>query len=193
MATKLPYLSDDHHFAIANVAAQSAELDIVLDSTVYLTIVPTEVSLYLVKNLGPDRLVEVLRLALVAELPKYELKINASFEWVKTMRSTRNQVLHWLHEGTDSEDIVRFTDKRRGRERKPKDFTAADIQKIADSIRDCYGEILEWWNLYNWHCEIRLHGRPEQLDHPPHWALPKKLRPPDKPPPRGRQPRKPPK
>jgi hypothetical protein len=87
-------------------------------------------------------------------LTEYAPKINALFERVKTMRGMRNQVLHWLHEGTDSQDIVRFTDKRRGRERKPKDFTAANIQKIADSIRDCYGEILEWWNLYNWHCEI---------------------------------------
>jgi hypothetical protein len=92
--TRLPYLSDDHHFAIANVAAQSAELDIVLDSAVYLTIVPKEVSLYLVKNLGPDRLVEILRLAFIAELSEYAPTINTLFERVKTMRSERNHVLH---------------------------------------------------------------------------------------------------
>jgi hypothetical protein len=192
MVTKLPHLSDDHHFALANVAAQSAELDIVLDSAVYLTIEPPEVSLFLVKSLAPDRLVEILRLALVAELAEYEPKINSLFQRVKTMREARNQVLHWLHEPTQSREIVRFSDKRRGRDKTPKDLTARDIQKIADGIRDCYSEILEWWNLYNWHHEVRLHGKPKHLAHPPNWALPKKLRPIDEPKPkkRGLPPRK---
>jgi hypothetical protein len=191
MVTKLPYLSDDHHFAIANVAAQAAELDLVLDSAVYLTIQPEQVSLYLVKNLGPDRLVEILKLALIAELPNYKNNISALFDRIKKCRRQRNEVLHWMHEAADSKDIVRFVDQRRGREPKPKDMTAKDIQQIADETQDCHFEIVEWFNLYNWHCEIRLHGTPEQLTHPPHWALPRKLRPPNKPPPRARQPRKP--
>jgi len=71
-------------------------------------------------------------------------------------------------------------DKRRGREAKPKDMTAKDIQKLADAIDANADELVEWWNLYNWHYEIRLHGKPSQLTHPPRWALPRALRPPRK-------------
>jgi hypothetical protein len=188
MATKLPFLSDDHHFAIANVAAHAATLDQIIDRLVYLTVEPDLVSEFLVKNISVDRLVDVLRLALVAELKNYASLIDRMFGRLKAARTERNRVLHWLHETTESPDIVRFTDKRAGREQNPKDYTAKDIQKIADTMQDSYDELVEWWNLYNWHHEVRLHGKPAQLAHPPRWALPKKLRPPNKQQPRGHQP-----
>ena len=41
--TKLSHMSDDHHFAIANVAPHSAILDHVIDKLIYLTIEPSQV------------------------------------------------------------------------------------------------------------------------------------------------------
>jgi len=191
MATKLPLLSDDHHFAIANVAAHSATLDLVIDRLVWLTIEPHNVAEFLVKNIPADRLVQILRLALIAELENYAAKIEALFGRIKKCRSERNHVLHWLYETTpDNPEAIRFIDRRGGRTPDPKDYTAADVQTIASTMADAYGELLEWWNLYNWHREVRLHGKPSQLAHPPRWALPKMLRRPKPTPPRGRPPRR---
>jgi hypothetical protein len=193
MATKLPFLSDEHHFAIANVAAEAAKLDHAIDRLVYLTIEPDLVSQFLVKTVPADRLVEILRLALLAELPSYATHINALFVRIKSVRKERNEVLHWLYEATDSPTIVRFTDKRAGREQNPKDYTASGIQKIAANIADSFNELLEWWDLYNWHHGVRLQGKRAQLVHPPRWALPKKLHPPNRQKPRAHPPRTDPK
>jgi hypothetical protein len=187
MATKLPFLSDDHHFAIANVAANSATLDHVIDRLVYLTIEPHDVAAYLVKNVPADRLVEIIRLAFVAELQEHSGLIDALFKQIKKCRTERNHVLHWLHESTDKPDVIRFTDKRGGRQQDPRDYTATGIQKIADAMAAAYGELLEWWSLYNWHHDARLFGKLGQLTPPPHLVLPKSLRPPGKPRPRARR------
>lgn len=192
MAIKLPYLSDDHHFAIAIVAAKSAELDHLIDTLLYLTIEPEDVSLFILKNVNSDRLVELLRLALGAELAQFKKDLDGLFERVKTVRTGRNQILHWLSESTESKDIVRFTDKRRGRERKPKDLTANDIQNIAIAIGECVDELVQWWNAYNWYRTVRSHGKSEKSAHPPYSTFPKKLRPSDKLRQHERQPRKPP-
>jgi hypothetical protein len=145
---------------------------------------------YLVKNVPTDRLVEIVRIAMVSEITEHASLIESLFGRIKKCRQDRNRILHWLHESTNKPDVVRFIDKRAGRDRNPKDYTAADIQAIAAITDAACDEIVEWWNLYNWHREVRLHGTRAQLAHPPHWALPKILRSQDKPPPRGRQPRK---
>ena len=196
MTTKLPFLSDDHHFAIANVAVHSATLDQTIDRLVYLTILPHSVAEFLVKNTPPDRLVEILRLTFVAELAQHSALIDALFGQIKKSRSDRNHVLHWLHESTEKPDVVRFArfaDKRGGRKASPKDYTASDIQKIADTMAESSGELLDWWNLYNWRCAARWRDTPEPPTAPPHFPLPKSLRQLSKSPPRGRQPRKRPK
>jgi hypothetical protein len=172
--SKQRHLPDEHHFAIANVAVRAAQLDHVIDGLAYFMVRPEPVSKYLVRTIGTDRLLEIIRLALISELSGYETQIAELFGRVTACRTNRNHILHWLSEGGAKDDIVRFTDMRRGRDRKPKDLTAKEIQMVADATFECADELLEWWNFYNWH--TTLHDRPDLLARPPRWALPRKLR-----------------
>jgi hypothetical protein len=152
MAVKLPFLSGEHHFAIANVAAYSATLDQSIERLVYIWFGdPKEITEFVLKNLSFDRLIELLRIMYEIRLPKHKDSITELFKAVKRSRGERNQIIHWMYEKTDASDTVQFRDRRPYRSSAPKRMSALDIQKVADDLHECTNSLIEWSVFADWY------------------------------------------
>jgi hypothetical protein len=152
MPVKLPFLSTEHHFAIANVAAYSATLDQSIERFIYLWLGdPTEIAEFILKTLSFDRLIELLRIMYEIRLPKHTANIEELFKKIKKSRGERNQVLHWMYEKTDASDTVQFRDRRPFRSSEPKRMSALDIQKVAGELHACLNGLTEWHIFADWY------------------------------------------
>jgi|ETNmetMinimDraft_13_1059891.scaffolds.fasta_scaffold17961_1 hypothetical protein len=83
MTTKLPQITVDHHFAIANVAARSSQMEIHIEKTVAKGLLnQPKTAESLLKNLGSDRVVGVLKSILLDAAPEEKRRID---HLIKTM------------------------------------------------------------------------------------------------------------
>ena len=180
MPTKLPFLPDEHQFAIALVAVTAAELDMTIEKLVYLMFgQPDSITEFILKNLHANRIMDFLLTLFLARLPNYEGYLNELFARIKTSRQDRNDLLHWLYDTSHKGDTIKIEDKRPFRHKPPREMTAGDIQVIADSLENCVDELVEWMILHDWVHGHPLSDKPEQQPRPPNWALPSKIRPPN--------------
>ncbi len=105
MTTKLPQITVDHHFAIANVAARPSQMEIHIEKTVakgLLNQLKTTESL--LKNLGSDRVVGVLKSILLDAAPEEKRRIDHLIKTIVDLRTKRNEILHWtLHSGLEDD------------------------------------------------------------------------------------------
>ena len=77
MTTKLPQITVDHHFAIANVAARSSQMEIHIEKTVAKGLLnQPKTAESLLKNLGSDRVVGVLKSILLDAAPEEKRRID---------------------------------------------------------------------------------------------------------------------
>jgi hypothetical protein len=135
MVDKLPFLSDDHHYAIAAVAARAAQLDAMIEASISILLnsVP-KTSKFILKNMNGDKYVGLLE-QMILDLSSERGAITAkAFERIKAVRGERNEVLHWLWGKSDDPTIGKYVSQRPHRERQERTKTAKEIQAIADEM-----------------------------------------------------------
>lgn len=97
MPKKLPFLPDEHHYAIAHVATRAAQLDYAIEYAVNAQMRShIETAEHLIKRLDTNRLVELLDALLRDNFPARLSEIEKLIEDIKTARAERNEILHWI-------------------------------------------------------------------------------------------------
>lgn len=162
MVTKLPFLSDDHHFAIANVAVRSGQMEYHIEHLTSETLAKLpQTAEFLLKNLGADRVVGLMQRALLDHHPADAEKIEKLVSEISRLRTERNEILHWIWGKSLVENEAIHLSFRPFREPQQRTKTAREIQKIAD---DMMGVIhaLGWWReeLFRERSRRALRGTP---------------------------------
>lgn len=145
MTTKLPHISDEHHFAIANVAARSAQMDVQIERTIAVALAKQpKTAEFLLKNLGADRVVGALKALLLDAQPEQEEPINRLIEKINDLRTERNETLHWTWiRGYEAGTAIAATN-RPFREFRHAARSAEQVQNIADEMRTVVQALLIW-------------------------------------------------
>jgi hypothetical protein len=145
MPTKLSFLTDDHHFAIANVAVRSGQMETHLEYFVgALLRWHQNTAEFLLKNLGNDRIVELLR-ALLRDEPLIDKdEAERIVSEIKRLRKERNEVLHWIWGKSLDEDVAVHLSYRPFRDQQLKTKTASEVQKIADDMLEVGKVLIRW-------------------------------------------------
>lgn len=138
MVPKLPYLTDEHHYAIARLAVYGAELDHVIELTVDVMFRNTpNTAKAVITNLTTDRLLGVLDALLADKYPTEAAQHSQMVADIKATRLDRNQVMHSLTDETgDDTEIVTFRSRRPYRKETDNDMSAKDIYDIALKMMD---------------------------------------------------------
>jgi hypothetical protein len=161
MPYKLPFISDEHHYAITNVALRVGQLDWQLEHLIS-TALPThrKMAEFLLTNLGADRLIGAARAVLLDVYPDDEAEISGLFDEIKAVRSERNELLHWVWGSTEEPTIAIHTSVRPFRQQQEKMKTAQQIQDIADRAMRTIEALVGWQNkLLLRYVEISLRGQ----------------------------------
>lgn len=178
MPRKLPFLPDEHHYAIARVAISAAQLDHAIERLIYLLLaLPDQVAEFILRNINTNRLIELLQTIFLCGVPEEESDIKALFQRIKVARQDRNDILHWFYEESSIAGSAKLSDKRPFRKKPAREMTAKDVEAVADSLDQCQGELVEWMAYYDWRKELSLHDVPAEQSDPPYWAIPAKFRP----------------
>jgi hypothetical protein len=149
MTTKLRFLPDDHHFAIANVAVRSSQLDHHIEATIDALLHDAHHTAHFVlHNLGTDRLVDLLGALLKDRFPKDHKTIETLISEIKKARRARNDFLHQIWGPMDAEGFAMRASFRPHREETFFPTTAEEIQKGADALMQCTKALIGWHNLY---------------------------------------------
>jgi hypothetical protein len=146
MVDKLPFLPDEHHYAIAAVATRSAQLDHSIEVTLYLALLKSpRTAEFLLKNLSQDRIVDLLSAVLTDAVPKSATAIDALIAEIKNVRKERNEILHWLWGKSEGDlQTAVHTTFRPFREERTTSKTAADIQSVADRALEAVKQLIDW-------------------------------------------------
>src|SRR4051812_48546670 len=97
MIEKLPFLPDEHHYAIAHVAARSSQMEHHIEHLVNAAFAgQPETAEFLLKNLGTDRMVGLLKAALLDKFPQSREQIERLCAEIGRLRTLRNNLLHWI-------------------------------------------------------------------------------------------------
>ncbi|MCH8999509.1 MAG: hypothetical protein IID48_14780 [Proteobacteria bacterium] len=138
MVEKLPYLPDEHHYAIAAVAARAAQLDHHIEHAISCCLIDhPKTAEFALKNLSADRVVGLLKAVLLDMPPRNPEKIEDLISKIMKLRSERNELLHWLWGKSDEADKAAYSSIRPFREKQTKEKTAAEIQEIAEGMLAC--------------------------------------------------------
>ena len=137
MRDKLPFLPDDHHYAIAHVATRAAQLDHTIEYCIDIQFSPRgETSKFLIKNMDTNRLVSLLHVVLLENFPEKTGTINAMMGDIITARKERNEILHWLWGKGEDDTLARHGSMRPHREETSKTKTAEQIYEVAGLMLD---------------------------------------------------------
>ena len=145
MTTKLPQISDDHHFAIANVAARSAQLDHHVERTIEVALPhQPKTAEFMLKNLGTDRVVRLLKAVLIDAAPDETPQIDNLIQTIIDLRAERNEILHWsLGRGIKPGTAV-SANHRPFREFRYTVRSADQVQEIADEMLRTTRALIQW-------------------------------------------------
>jgi len=145
MATKLAFLSDDHQFAIANVAVRSGQMETHIEHAIRACLwTHQKTAEFALKNLGADRIVGVLEAALLDLFPGDASTIENMIAEIKRIRGERNEIIHWIWGKGADEEVAVHVSYRPFREQQSKTKTAYQIQHIADQMLGV-SKALVWW------------------------------------------------
>jgi hypothetical protein len=145
MVDKLPFLPDEHHFALAAVAARSAQLDHHIEHTVDMLLrLSPNTSKYLLKNMGQDRIVGLLEALLRDAFPADADAATAFIKSIQAARSARNEVLHQIWGKAEEADKAIHVSVRPHRDHSQKSKTAAEISAIAADLLTCTRNLIVW-------------------------------------------------
>ena len=147
MSNKLPFLPDDHHYAIANVACRAAQLDHHIELTVFC-LMGQHTGSFVLKQLGHDRQVGLIRALTLDLFPEHADELCEILDEIIVLRKERNEIMHWLWGEADAPDVAKYSSIRPYRENpEPKIKTAQEIQKIADGMLGCTTDLLAYVDL----------------------------------------------
>ena len=143
---KLPFLPDAHHYAIAAVAARSAQLDHSIEIAAYSLLgIRRNTAKFLLKNLAGDRIIQLFQALLLDEFPNETDSINSLIARINKVRSDRNEIIHWLWGNLEgNQDAARLVTVRPFRETKETSKTASEIHAIADELLATSAAIFAW-------------------------------------------------
>lgn len=137
MIDKLPFLPDDHHYAIAAVAARATQLEGSIETAVgFCFLAVPHAAEFILKNLNGDRYVLLLEKLMHDLNPQKRALITRVFSRVRHVRTERNEILHWLWGKAENPTDARFITNRPFREKKEKTRTAAEILGLANEMLD---------------------------------------------------------
>ena len=146
MTNKLPFLSDDHHFAIASVAVRVSQMEWLVETLIHTAMLhQLQTAKFALKNLGADRIVGFLKAILLDRYPNEFDATNNLIAEINRIKSERNEILHWIWGKTDNPDKAAHLSARPFRQQERKTKTAAEIQQIADDAMKVV-EALIWWS-----------------------------------------------
>jgi hypothetical protein len=145
---KLPFLPEAYHYAIAAVAARSAQLDHLIPIMVFGLLSPGKPHTvrFLVNQFPKDRLVGLLQAALHDQFPGEAERIDGVISEIGRLRKERNRILHWLWDKSDTPDIATLTRMPIFGESQVEEKTAAEVQAVADGLLAAMNELTGWAN-----------------------------------------------
>jgi len=151
MIDKLPFLPDEHHYAITAVTARSAALDHMIDFTIAgLMVGRKNTAAFMLRQVGTDRLVNLLGALMSDIFPDRQDDITALISKIANLRRERNEVTHWLSTKTDDPTIAKFQNLRPFRNPVPAKLkSAADVEKISQGLLECTAELDGWLSRGN--------------------------------------------
>src|SRR6185436_17596209 len=135
MPNKLPFLPDEHQYAIAHVATRAAQLDHTIEISVDVLMgAHRRAAEHIIKNSDTNRLVGLLDALLRDKYPDRLSEIDSVMENLKTARKERNEVLHWIWSKSENEEEAHLSLLRIHREQDAKTKTAEDLYALADKL-----------------------------------------------------------
>ena len=148
MAERPSRLSDDHHLAIARVAIEAARLEWQIEKTIESAFRPQpKAGEFLLKNLGTDRVVGLLKAILLDLHPDEATQIDNLIKTIADLRTERNELLHWTWAaGTEPGTHMSIT-HRPYREVQIKEWTIGQIHSTAQEMRDTGIALVHWRDL----------------------------------------------
>jgi hypothetical protein len=147
MVDKLPFLSDDHHYAVAQVAARSSQLDHMIEMTAGSLMLETpHTAAFVVRNLNHDRLVGVIGALLRDFFPEEEEEHKRLIALITSVRKERNKLMHWVWgKADDYRDAMKIGSLRPYHDNlPPTTLTAAQIQVIASQMLAACHQLRHW-------------------------------------------------
>jgi hypothetical protein len=137
MPDRLPFLPDEHYYAITNVVARAAQLD----HSLYFSLAfqlsdKRHLMKYLIANVDLNRLIKVLHAALLDNFPAKHDEINTLIKSINVARADRNDLIHWLWQKTDDPEKITLADMRPHKSEATKTKTSADIYALAQACLD---------------------------------------------------------
>lgn len=136
MVDKLPFLPDEHHYAIAAVAVRAAILDHRIEEAIYAFLPDHhETAAFLLDELSWTKFPKLLRRVMLDGFPGEAPEIEKLYGRIVAARSLRNDLLHWLWRKSDDPDmaiLARMPPHKPGTKRAP--LSAADVAAVADEL-----------------------------------------------------------
>ena len=136
MADKLPFLSDDHHYAIAAIATRAAQLDATIEVSIAgLLVKCPRTAAFILKGMNGDKYVGLLEemLSEMSDLAHADV-VPRVFETIRKLRTDRNEILHWLHGASEDPTKSSYASLRPHREERRKSKTAKEMFDIAQGL-----------------------------------------------------------
>jgi hypothetical protein len=135
MPDKLPYLSDEHHYAIAAVTTRSSQMEHMVEMTISVAMMSqNNLAEYLLKNLGQDRIVGALAATLSDQLTPEEYDTASLISRIKAARTNRNDIIHSIYGVADDPTLAKIGTIRPYRQERFSEHSAADFYAVAQEM-----------------------------------------------------------
>lgn len=143
---KLGYLSRDLHIAIAKVTIEVAQLEYWLEKIIDLSMRRQQhTAKALLDNLSTDRMVSIAAGALIDMLPDERSAIDNAIKDVRSIRTERNEVVHWIWEPTNVRGIAANARVRPFKAEIVNFKSAHDVDALAIRAAVCAEKLMNWY------------------------------------------------
>jgi hypothetical protein len=145
MTDKLPFLSDDFHYAITKVAAHGSVLDYMIELCLY-HLLPDHENLvaYLLKHMSSNRYVGLVEALFKDAFPNEADAITAEIKAVEDARNERNRLMHWLWSKSEDPAIMKMAHVKPHREERETRFMALEeVRGLGKAILDAHDRLNE--------------------------------------------------
>jgi len=145
MVDKLPFLSDEHHFAIAAVAARAAQLDNQIEHGIYTFLGDHHgAGAFLLNNLPSVKLLGLLNRLIADDYPGDEADIDDLFQRIAAARKQRNKLLHWVWGQSDDPSKAKAARVPPHKAREEQHWSSAEIAAVAGDLLSLTNELDIW-------------------------------------------------
>lgn len=141
MVKRIHNLPDEHHFALALLATNAAQLDVHI-TVLIATLLEREVKTakFLLSNLSSDRLVGLLNALLDDTFPREKNRVRVLIAQIRQLRNERNRMVHDIWQMSE-DGLIFHTPIHPFRERNRQIKSAKDVERIAERFFDCSVEL----------------------------------------------------